>query len=121
MTVPGKGGRPKKKEREGHLLPGLLPGLSIDDPAVSERMGYVKAAFAASRGIKNGWKGSIAVPPGSLLDDICMQWQKQTNIPLEIPFHTFLILLAGYLIDRGVTVDVEGLKIRPDLWTIILA
>ncbi|MHB8371063.1 MAG: hypothetical protein ACYDBP_15515 [Leptospirales bacterium] len=120
MTVPGKGGRPKKTER-GSLLPGLLPGMSLDDPAVSERMGYVKAAFAASRGIKNGWKGSIAIPPGSLIDDICMEWEKQTNIPLEIPFHTFLLLLSGYLIEKGVTVDVEGVKIRPDVWTIILA
>ena len=97
-----------------------LPGFDPNDPLLEERMGYVKTAFSAKRGLGKIWKGVIAVPPGSILEDICLEWQEKTNIPLEIPFHTFLSLLAGYLVEKNVNVSVDGKIVSPDFWTIIL-
>lgn len=97
-----------------------LPGFDPNDPLLEERMGYVKTAFSARRGLEKIWRGVVAVPPGSLLEDICKEWQEKTNIPLEIPFHTFLSLLAGYLVEKNINVSVEGKIVSPDFWTIIL-
>ena len=97
-----------------------LPGFDPEDPGLEERMGYVKAVFAARRGLEKIWSGAIAIPPGSIIEDVCKEWQDNTSIPLEIPFHTFFSLTAGYLVEKGVGVSVKGRIISPDFWTIIL-
>ncbi len=67
------------------------------------------------------WRGLLAVPPGSLLSAVVSAFEKQTDIPLEIPFFVTLHLLSAELLKRKVTVDFQGQTIRPDLWTVVLA
>ncbi len=67
------------------------------------------------------WRGLLAVPPGSLLSTVVSAFEKQTDIPLEIPFFVTLHLLSAELMKRDITVNFQGQRIRPDLWTVILA
>jgi hypothetical protein len=82
----------------------------------------MKAMLAVKKSSLNKtWRGLIAVPPASLLDNILGEFQQNTNIPLEIPFFVFFHILSGYLLNKNIYLDVEGKKILPDIWTIILA
>ncbi len=67
------------------------------------------------------WRGLVATPPGSLLDRIISAFQKASDIPLEIPFFVPLHIISAELLHRGIQIDFSGQRIRPDLWTIILA
>jgi hypothetical protein len=69
----------------------------------------------------SSWRGLLAVPPGSLLSAVVSAFEKQTDIPLEIPFFVTLHLLSADLLKRKVTIDFQGQIIRPDLWTVVLA
>lgn len=72
---------------------------------------------------KNGdeWRGLIATPPGSILEDIIKVFYKETNIPLEIPFFTFLHYLASFLLKSNITIGIQNQIIKPDIWSVILA
>jgi hypothetical protein len=70
---------------------------------------------------KESWRGLVATPPGSLLDRIISAFQKASDIPLEIPFFVPLHIISAELLHRGIQIDFSGQRIRPDLWTIILA
>jgi hypothetical protein len=70
---------------------------------------------------KGTWRGMPAVPPGSLLETVLSEFQKNTNIPLEIPFATFIHYVAGALIGKSVSINFQGKKMAPDFWTIVLA
>ncbi len=70
---------------------------------------------------KDSWRGLVATPPGSLLDRIVRAFHQATDIPLEIPFFVPLHILSAELLRRGVTIEFADERIRPDLWTIILA
>lgn len=90
-----------------------------------DELSYLKSAIRAQRAEDRQWRGAFAVPPGSLLDDIITQFQANTNIPLEIPFTTFLHYLGAWLLQRDVRVTVgEGEYSRAvlmDFWTVVLA
>jgi len=70
---------------------------------------------------KESWRGLVATPPGSLLDKVISAFQTASDIPLEIPFFVPLHIISAELLRRGVQIDFSGQRIRPDLWTIILA
>lgn len=67
------------------------------------------------------WRGMDIVPPGSLLDRVAELFQRTTDFPLEVPVFLTLNSLAAYLLDRDVVIEVAGTRMRPDLWTTILA
>lgn len=75
------------------------------------------------------WRGMIAVPPGTLVDTIVSEFDRKTNIPLELPFFSVFHFLAAYLLYNGIKLKVSGYDkncgdsfyIRPDIWTVILA
>jgi len=67
------------------------------------------------------WRGLIATPPGSLLETVVACFKNRTNIPLELPFFSTLSFVSGHLLNRGVKLNFAGQKIRPDIWTILLA
>ena len=69
----------------------------------------------------SGWKGYAYVPVGSPAERIVKAFEQETDIPLELPFHTFLFYLSGYLMRQGVRVSFGGRERTPELWTIVLA
>lgn len=87
-----------------------------------EDKSYVAATVAIKRRRKKGvWRGMPAVPPGSLLEEILQEFQSNTNIPLEIPFTTFLHYVAAVLIGKNVSINFCGKIIGCDFWTVVLA
>jgi hypothetical protein len=87
-----------------------------------DELNYVAATAAVRHRRKKGtWRGMPAVPPGSLLDSVLMEFQSKTNIPLEIPFATFLHYISAVLIGKGVQVEYKNKKMGLDVWTIVLA
>ena len=67
------------------------------------------------------WRGLIALPPSTLLEDIVAEFDKKSNIPLELPFFNFFHYLAALLLQKSVTLHVNDITIRPDIWTVLLA
>lgn len=71
--------------------------------------------------MKSPWKGLVATPPSSFLEKIIHVFYTKTDIPLEIPFFTALSHLSAYLLKEDVVINLNGQKILPDIWTIVLA
>ena len=67
------------------------------------------------------WRGFIATPPGTMLETVVACFKERTNIPLELPFFASLSFISSYLLQAGAYVDFAGQKVKPDLWTILLA
>lgn len=67
------------------------------------------------------WRGLMATPPGSLLEKVVKNFHAHTDIPLEIPFFISLSVISSVLLNRQVRLTFEGVSVRPDLWTVILA
>lgn len=82
---------------------------------------YVATLTRIRKAKKNDWRGMLAVPPGTLLETMLRQFQRKTNIPLEIPFFTFLHYVSAHLVDANITVKFEESEVEADVWTIILA
>jgi len=97
----------------------LLDILAEKEKVKQEVLIHLRAAKEIER--SELWRGLIALPPGTILEDILATFRAYTNLPLEIPFFTFLSLLAGYLTGRGVHIWFDDRKIFPDIWTIVVA
>ena len=69
------------------------------------------------------WRGLLAVPPGTLAEEIISAFHVGSDIPLEIPFFTMLHWLAGHLLKNDVSLLLpDGVTpVRTDLWTVLLA
>jgi adenylate kinase family enzyme len=82
---------------------------------------YKAARAASANADKIKWQGFAMVPPNSPLDTICRAFQKYTDHPLEIPFHTTFAYIAAWLHQEGVKVRVGKMTATPELWTVVLA
>lgn len=60
-------------------------------------------------------------PPGSPLEAILKTFEAKTNLPLELPFFSFMFYLGGYLQHQGALIDFGGADRGPQSWTIVLA
>lgn len=89
-----------------------------DSPSASS---FVRTAYKARKSVDESWRGMMAVPPGSLLEIILNEFKSNTNIPLEIPFITFLHYVGGYLLSKNIQIEVQGQLLQADFWTIVLA
>ena len=67
------------------------------------------------------WRGLTIMPPGSLLDRAVSLFARTTDFPLELPAFMVLHIMAAYLLDRGVEIEVAGTRLKPDLWSTLLA
>lgn len=72
------------------------------------------------------WRGTIALPAGSLAELIVSEFERATDIPLELPFYQFFHLLSGYLLYNNINLHIElanqePIIVKPDIWTILLA
>lgn len=96
--------------------------LGLFDSLADEAKAFATVAATARRRKKRGeWRGMMAVPPGSLLEDVIKEFEANTNIALEIPFTTFLHYVSGALIERDATIRFQGAKIDADVWSVVLA
>lgn len=83
--------------------------------------GQLRAMLEATRVPQEHWRGMIAVPPGTLLEEIVQTFQATTNIPLEIPFFLFLSAASGLLLQHDTVLCIGRRTVTPNLWTILLA
>lgn len=67
------------------------------------------------------WSGLIATPPASLLEAVVSEFDKKTDIPLELPFFTTFHYIAAYLLSHGIKLQYGKTCIEPDIWTVLLA
>jgi hypothetical protein len=86
----------------------------------------VKAMLDIRRGLKEGegekhWLGVFALPPASLAECVVREFQKKTDIPLELPFFTVLHWVAAYLLRHDISLRLPSGTIKTDLWTVLLA
>jgi hypothetical protein len=86
-----------------------------------EGKSFVAAAARAKRKEEAQWRGKIAIPPASLLEKIINEFEAKTEIPLEIPFFTFLHYLAAHLVVQDTVLNFYDDKIRMNFWTVVLA
>jgi tmRNA-binding protein len=80
--------------------------------------------YCLSRSIKTGndWDRIMALTPvNSVLNLVIEQTRKGTDFPHQIAFFGVLHYLAGYLLTREIHIDLDGQKIYPDIWNIVLA
>jgi uncharacterized protein YlxP (DUF503 family) len=117
MTTKRGPGRPKAPERKFPLMQ-LLDRIKEREEARENLIGFIKGRDVEDKG---GWRGLLATPPGSLLETVIRTFDKNTDIPLEIPFITTVSLVAGVMLKRNNSVLFGGANVRPDLWTILLA
>lgn len=75
----------------------------------------------AARHTANKWRGDDIIPPGSLLDAVVSLFKRTTDFPLELPAFVTLHALAAHLLAQGVEARIGGTRVRPDLWTTLLA
>lgn len=68
------------------------------------------------------------IPPASPLHDITKAFRKYTDLPLELPVHSFLFYLSSWLLNNNVKVRVPSIQaegggqiVSPEIWTICLA
>lgn len=69
----------------------------------------------------NTFKSLAVVPANTPLEKVVQVFERETNIPLQIPLMSFLSLISTYLVKNEATVNVKGAIIRPDIWNIVLA
>jgi hypothetical protein len=75
--------------------------------------------FAQERDV---WRGVVATPPASLLEVVLAEFMRATPVAAELPFMSCVCLIAQMLCERGAALVMnDGQKIRPDLYTVLLA
>lgn len=80
--------------------------------------------YCLSRGVKkaNDWDRIMALTPiNSVLNQVIDHLRKNTDFPHQIAFFGVLHYLAGFALTKGIHIDLDGQKIYPDIWNIILA
>lgn len=80
--------------------------------------------YCLQRGVKtnNDWDRIMALSPvNSFLNQIIEVFRTETDFPHQIAFFGTLHYLAGFLLSKEIHIDLDGQKVFPDIWNIILA
>ena len=101
----------------------LLEYMERLDPVQSAQTADMLRTVLRAEPSKDLWPGLICVPPSSLVEQIIIDFQLGTNIPLEIPFFSILSIISGYLLSKKTTITIQGdeTELYPDIWTILLS
>lgn len=67
------------------------------------------------------WKGLMAVPEGSILDNVMTVFKEETDIPLELVAFSMFHFISGYLLSEQVKIKGQFGECFTELWTIVLA
>lgn len=102
--------------------------LSLMDMIIAEQEqgGGIITSMLSMKPPQDVWRGVLAMPPGTLVEDIVDEFDLKTNIPLELPFFLFFHFMAGYLLHNNICLKVEPARgkteiVQPDIWTVVLA
>lgn len=78
-------------------------------------------AFLKLKPRNDNWRGSVAIPAGSVLETIVDAFHEKTDIPLEVPLFTVLSIVSAILLKRRVRIDAFGTVVSPATMTVLLA
>ena len=99
--------------------------LSLLDFLIEEMIkpdgGQIVYSMLKMRSPDEVWRGVLVLPPGTFIEKIIAEFDKKSNIPLEIPFFVFFHFLAAYLLYNKISLKIEDKIIIPDIWTVVLA
>lgn len=111
----------KKMQKKQLSLFDLISKSTSARDQVKEMLSFRAADVEGKR--LSHWRGIVALPPGSLAEVVVSEFQRKTNIPLELPFFTLLHWVAAYLLKHDVSLRLPGSEgvVKPDLWTVLLA
>lgn len=73
------------------------------------------------RNDNDNWRGSVAIPAGSVLETIVETFHEKTDIPLELRLFTTLSIVSAILLKRCVRIDAFGSTVSPATMTVLLA
>lgn len=107
-----------KKNRQMSLFEEIVNSSPDKQKRITET---IKGMLQVKQNIKEEWRGLIATPPGSFLENVISCFYERTDIPLEIPFFTSIHYLSYYLLENGIHIEFDNKIIKPDLWSVILA
>jgi hypothetical protein len=77
--------------------------------------------FLARKPDDKTWRGLLATPPGSALQSILSSFQMETDMPLELPFFSYIHGVSQLLMSKGVVINGPQGPQTMELWTIVLA
>lgn len=100
---------------------GFLAFLQRRADAADAVRAAVSANLLDAKQGRPGWRGMLAVPPGSGVERVLSAFKSETDIPLEVPFFSFIHFVSGWLMSKGVLLDGPIGEMSPELWTIVLA
>lgn len=78
-------------------------------------------AGAMDKARERRWRLMAATPKDGPLWRILGAFERETDIPLEVPFFCVIHLVSGWLLSKGVRLTGAIGEIGPELWTIVLA
>ena len=81
----------------------------------------IRAMLLVRKTQSSAWRGQSATPPGSFAEVVTEAFRQRTDIPLELPLVAVMTLISGRLLEAGCLVDLHGQKVKPSLWTVVLA
>jgi len=121
LSAGGKNMAQKKMQKKQLSLFDLISKSTSARDQVKEMLSFRAADVEGKR--LSHWRGIVALPPGSLAEVVVSEFQRKTNIPLELPFFTLLHWVAAYLLKHDVSLRLPGSEgvVKPDLWTVLLA
>ena len=97
-----------------------LPIMEEFDRLSEDGQRFISAIISIEE--RQKWHGHDAVPPSSLLDEVLRSFERNTDIPLEIPFSAVITYLSGFLCAQGAKVRISGTQtISPKTWIVTLA
>ena len=70
---------------------------------------------------KCNFRGDIAIPPFSFIENVVNVFKNKTDIPLEMPLIIGINYVAAELLKLNVNINFKEQYIKPDIWTILLA
>lgn len=87
---------------------------------VSDAMDIMKRD--ESNAEKNGcWRGALAIPPGSFIETMAVNFQRNSSIAPELAVMGAFAYFAAFLCKNEIRLDVQGVIEWPTLWLAILA
>jgi|SRR5471030_25900 len=99
---------------------GYIAAIAKTREAAAQHVQAVKIKAVNAK--KHAWRGATAIPPGSALSNVLRSVEKHTDLPLDLPLHSFLFYLATYFMASDIKINCGGqIGITPELWTIVLA
>lgn len=99
---------------------------TLKDLFNEEENGNLIRILLALKYDKYEWKELLPISYGNIFENVVDEFNRKTDIPIEIPFFILFQFLSAELLQRNINVkfyDYEGdeILIQPDIWLVLLA